>query len=145
MAAAVLACDQAAKLAALRGLAEGETVPVVSPFFHLTLVKNTGIAFGLLRGGSPFLAAFISGSLAVLAALVPLFAARHPIERWAFALILGGALGNFMDRMRLGYVVDFLDFRVWPVFNIADVCISVGVGLFVLSLVRGEHHVSRPL
>ncbi len=120
-------------------------MPIAPPVFFLTLVKNTGIAFGLFRGGSRLLAAFIFTSLMVLAALTPLFARKRVSEQWAFALILGGAAGNFLDRLRLGYVVDFLDFRVWPVFNMADTFISVGVGLFVLSLLRGDRHVSRPL
>lgn len=61
-------------------------------------------------------------------------AERAPLSAAAYALVIAGALGNLYDRLRYGYVVDFLDFRVWPVFNVADISISVGVGLIILSL-----------
>ena len=101
-----------------------ETKPLIQNIFHLTLVYNTGGAFGLLRDrNSVFLAV---SSVVSLILLVQLF--KVPADfRMALGLILGGAWGNMIDRARFGYVIDFLDFRVWPVFNIADTSITFGV------------------
>lgn len=115
-------------------------MPLVPGIFHLTLVENTGVAFGLFRGQG------LAVTLATLAVLGGLgwSALRSPRQRerpgrWTvlgLGLILGGALGNLIDRARLGAVVDFLDFRVWPVFNVADSCITVGAALVALQLLR---------
>lgn len=96
------------------------------PFFHLTYIENTGAAFGVGTGRNGF---FIVFSVILLAGLYH-YSKMWPREnRWLQAgllLVAGGALGNLYDRLAYGYVVDFLDFRVWPVFNVADSCISVG-------------------
>ncbi len=104
------------------------------PFFHLTYVENTGAAFGLMRNGN-FLLIFVM--LAIIAYII--FSWRElcsygRLVKWGAVFILAGALGNLYDRILLGYVVDFLDFRIWPVFNVADSFITVGGGMFVLSL-----------
>lgn len=78
----------------------------------------------------------ISVSIVVLV-LVGLCTSPQKLRsQWGIGLILGGAVGNWMDRIRLGAVVDFLDFRIWPVFNFADTAITIGVGLFLLELMR---------
>lgn len=101
---------------------------------YLTYVTNTGAAFGLLRDQALLLTAI---AVAVVAATV--YMERHgaPAGLWmriAFGLQLGGALGNLADRLRLGYVVDFIDLRWWPVFNLADSAIVVGVAMVIVSL-----------
>ena len=114
------------------------SVPVLAPFFRLTLVENRGVSFGLLRADTPLGRwALVIGALAVVASLIwwvrkadrPLFAA-------ALGLVIGGALGNnLIDRARIGRVVDFLDFSgiYFPwVFNVADCAITVGVALLLL-------------
>lgn len=128
----VVALDQATKWWMLRRLAPGESVPVIPGVFHLTLVRNPGIAFGLFarQGG------MVLGVALLLIALLLVTARSRPSSRWppipwAMALILGGAVGNLVDRVRFGAVVDFLDFRVWPVFNVADSSITVGAALVV--------------
>lgn len=136
---AVLGLDQLTKWWMLRRLAPGESVPVLPGVFHLTLVRNPGIAFGLFarQGG------VVLGVACLLIAFLLITARRRPTAwqppiPWAMGLILGGALGNLVDRVRVGAVVDFLDFRVWPVFNVADSCITVGAALVVWAWWKGR-------
>jgi len=135
LALAVLVADQATKWLALEFLSSVSTVPVIPGVFHLTLVRNSGVAFGLFQGYGLWI------TLGTLAVLAGLFRAtlRPGGSQWApfcLALILGGAIGNLMDRMRFGGVIDFLDFRIWPVFNLADSCITVGAALLAVSFWR---------
>ncbi len=136
---AVVAADQCTKYLAILFLSNVATVPVIAPFFHLTLVYNTGVAFGLFEGRGIWVTA---GTLVLLAFLFRGFLrdSREPsAPRWplvCMGLILGGAVGNLIDRIRLGAVIDFLDFRVWPVFNLADSCITVGAAAMAFYLLR---------
>ena len=146
LAAAVIALDQLTKMVALDRLAPG--VPVeVTPWFSLTLVMNPGLAFGVLSGvpaGWRWVVAVLSvGALVVLARV----ALRVlPAQGWpglvAVGLIFGGAVGNLIDRVRWGAVVDFIDVHWqdyhWPAFNVADSAISVGVALLALRLMARE-------
>lgn len=104
-----------------------ESVPVLEGIFHITYVRNPGAAFGLLPHKTPF---FIGVTAAVIVALAvgsPRFTAGKRLPACALGLLLGGALGNFYDRIYTGTVIDFLDFRIWPVFNLADTAIVIGV------------------
>lgn len=111
-----------------------ESIPLIQGIFHLTYVKNTGIAFGMFRDHPYALLAVIITSLL----FITIYAIKTHEGRLYFYLsygfILGGAFGNIIDRIRLGFVVDFLDFRIWPVFNLADTFISIGVGLIILEM-----------
>ena len=98
-----------------------------SGVFHLTYVQNTGAAFGFLRGKTLFFIVVAVLVLGFIIFLAPRLSREKPLLGLVFGLLLGGALGNLIDRIRFGYVIDFLDFRVWPVFNIADMAIVVGV------------------
>ena len=127
----VLCGDQASKWLVQQSLQLGQSIPVLSPVLHLTYVQNTGAAFGMLRGHAPL---FVLLSVAVAVWIVAEL--RKPdghgrLTLLSLSLILGGALGNVIDRLRLGYVVDFIDLRVWPVFNIADSAITIGVSLLL--------------
>jgi len=113
----------------------GESRPVFPGAFHLTLIQNQGIAFGLFHDSGAVLFALITVSIAVLALLGLGTAPARLLTHAGIGLILGGALGNWVDRIRVGAVIDFLDFRVWPVFNLADSAITLGVGLFLWELV----------
>ena len=133
--AAVLA-DQLTKATALALLSRGETVPVL-PGFNLMLGFNEGSSFGMLSdvmAGKPFLMAALTGALALIFALMA-FRARHAPERVGLALVVGGALGNILDRLRQGAVTDFLDLYWrdwhWPTFNVADICITLGAVLIL--------------
>ena len=138
----VFLVDQAAKFWAVRSLDLAESRPILGNFFHLTLVENQGIAFGLFGGMERvlFIVITLSLILLILFGLCSQTLQRH--SQWGIGLILGGALGNWADRIRVGAVIDFLDFRVWPVFNFADTAITLGVGLFLLDFFAGRKHVS---
>lgn len=129
-AALVFAADRITKILAVDSLDSASTTAVWPGVFHLTLVRNTGVAFGLFRNAGWLLAAVSLVSAAVI--LIYLSRAAAPAGRWetaraaAWAAIAGGALGNAYDRIRFGAVIDFLDFRVWPVFNLADSAIVCG-------------------
>jgi signal peptidase II len=137
-AALVFAADRLTKYFIIKSLALGESIKVIPDIFHITLVFNNGAAFGVLRNCAVF---FIILSLAVigLILLTIVKAARfNMLTATALALILGGASGNLVDRLKFGYVIDFFDFRVWPVFNVADSCISIGVALAAISFILKE-------
>lgn len=128
----VLFFDQLTKILALNKLPLGTSTPVIKNVFHLTLVKNSGSAFGLFRDSTTIF--IIITIVAVTFILRYLFFKKGHLDikvRIALFLILAGALGNLMDRLRFGYVIDFLDFRVWPVFNIADSAITIGAILII--------------
>lgn len=104
------------------------------PFFHLTYVENTGAAFGMLQNGNFLLTLLMLGIIAYIIISWREFCSYGPLVKWGAVFILAGALGNLYDRIMLGFVVDFLDFRVWPVFNVADSFITVGGCMFFISL-----------
>lgn len=111
-----------------------DTDIIVAPFLHLRYVQNTGAAFGIMQGGNLIL---ILVTLLIIAYLIKCwkeFCAYGPLIKWGLVLILGGALGNLYDRIALGFVVDFVDLRVWPVFNAADSFITVGGVMLALAL-----------
>jgi signal peptidase II len=123
--AAVWVVDRLTKLWALDSLLPLGSIQVF-PFFHLTYVENTGAAFGIGFSRNGF---FTVLSTILLAGLAYVQRGWPRTNRWLQAglvLVAGGALGNLYDRLAYGYVVDFLDFRVWPVFNAADSCVTVG-------------------
>ncbi|MBL7158279.1 MAG: signal peptidase II [Candidatus Omnitrophica bacterium] len=126
--------DQASKFFISSNLNLNEPVPVIQNFFHLALVHNTGVAFGLLKNSTLFFA----GISLVAVLFIIFYLTRRTDKNFTFKLgltmILGGAIGNLIDRVRLGYVIDFLDFLVWPVFNIADSCITIGAVLILVSI-----------
>ena len=129
--------DRISKQAVLRFLPEGHSIPVIDGIFHLTRVDNAGAAFGLFRGALPFLVAVTVVSVIFL--FFFLSASREGVsspQYWGWTLVMGGALGNLYDRLTYHYVIDFLDVRVWPVFNVADSFVCVGVFLVFLSAFR---------
>jgi len=143
IASVIVVVDQIVKLIALDRLAPGIPVDVVPGLIALTLVRNRGLAFGLLAG-IPAGWRWVVGLLSLVALIVLLRVALRVLPRggWreqtAIGLIFGGAVGNLIDRTRFGSVVDFVDvyFRGWhwPAFNVADSAITVGVALLALGL-----------
>lgn len=126
--------DQVTKALALRFLLAVPTQPILPGILHLTLVRNTGVAFGLLAGQGLLVAA---ATVWILLALLQSIWKRPQISAGSalsLGLIVGGALGNLLDRLRWGCVIDFLDFRIWPVFNVADSCITIGTFLIIFRL-----------
>lgn len=133
---AIVVLDQALKALALRFLAPQQSIPLIKNFFHITLVQNTGAAFGILKGETRLFIVFSILSIAFVIYFLPKFKRLDAFNRIAFSLILGGALSNLLDRLRFGYVVDFLDFRIWPVFNVGDSAITIGALLLIVELLR---------
>jgi signal peptidase II len=138
-AAAVVVADQIVKKIVVGALDVGEPVDVIGSFVRFTRTSNTGGAFGLFRGHANLFMLVAAAAAVGIAAFSRMLARTSRIERAAFSLILGGAVGNLVDRIRLGAVVDFIDvggsaYR-WPAFNVADSCVTIGVTLLAVSLV----------
>lgn len=130
----LVGADQLSKYLIDSYMLEGETVSVINNFFHITYVKNRGIAFGMFQGKLDIIS--IATIIAIVAIAYYLYKERNRlsvVERMGFIYILAGAIGNMIDRAFRGYVVDMVDFRgIWSyVFNLADVWINIGV-IFVL-------------
>ncbi|NLM51866.1 MAG: signal peptidase II [Firmicutes bacterium] len=132
----ILALDQILKWLVVRNMQLHQSLPVIKGIFHLTYVHNFGAAFSLFAN-YPVLLTLVA---LLIVLLLLIFLAKLPQQerllRLALAIILGGALGNLLDRLRLGYVIDFLDFRIWPVFNLADMAIVLGVGLLFWAMTK---------
>ena len=126
----VVFVDRLTKLFFSDLLAYGESLPIIRNVLHMTMVHNTGIAFGFFKDqGITFI---IIPIVAIFLLLFNIYYYRQNNEALsrtyivAFSLILGGAIGNLIDRIVYGHVIDFIDFRIWPVFNIADSAITIG-------------------
>jgi signal peptidase II len=139
---AAIVADQVTKHIVSSQLALDEEVAVIGPF-SIHHVQNSGIAFGLFPDAT---AAVIILTTVAVGWMLVFFAragARHPVLPVALGLLLGGSISNLADRIRLGHVTDFLDLRYWPAFNLADVCIVVGVVLLVGTMLAGERSPRR--
>ncbi len=147
VALAALAIDQVSKRIVEQTIPLGASVPAIEalfPYFSLTHIQNTGAAFSLFQNGNIF---FIFVAI-IVSAMIVYYAPRLPpddhLSRVALGLQLAGALGNLIDRLRNGYVIDFLHIRVpeigfdWPVSNVADICIVTGVVLLIVASFRRE-------
>lgn len=138
LAVVIVVLDQVSKYVVQTNMFEGQSIPILENIFHLTYINNPGAAFGMLPNKTSF---FIVMSVVVFVGVI-WYARTLPkqqrLTRLALGLVLGGAIGNLIDRVRFGAVVDFFDFRVWPVFNIADIAISVAVVLIIWELFRQE-------
>jgi signal peptidase II len=149
----VLFLDQWSKGIITRALGLHESREILGDFFLLTSVRNSGAAFGLFANFESSIKSIFLNSVAVAAFIaVSLYAFRSHFKsvrlQLGLALVLGGAVGNLVDRVRFGYVVDFLLFGVgghyWPAFNVADSAICVGVGLLALDMLRQKTSAPAP-
>lgn len=130
----VFILDQLIKHVVLGSMHLGESIPIIKGVFHITFVLNPGAAFGMLEHQR-----WIFIAVALLVVVLALVFYKHIqreslITRIGAGLLLGGALGNLLDRIQSGLVVDFLDFRIWPVFNIADIAICGGAAMLILDM-----------
>ncbi|PIQ90806.1 MAG: signal peptidase II [Candidatus Omnitrophica bacterium CG11_big_fil_rev_8_21_14_0_20_41_12] len=129
----VILLDQATKFLAIKFLQLNQPVVVFKNFLYLTLVHNRGAAFGMFQ--NQLLMFVLISIFAIVLIVYSLRDKRNSlIYRISLSLILGGAIGNLIDRARLGFVIDFLDFRVWPVFNLADSVITIAAVLLTWEL-----------
>ena len=140
---ATLSLDQLTKFLITKNLFQNQSIPIIKGIFHITLVHNRGAAFGILKNQIPLF--IITSLFAIILIYFNLKKNKqsksHSI---ALSLILAGALGNLIDRLFFGYVIDFLDFRIWPVFNMADSAITIGAILLGWSILF-KKNVSRNL
>lgn len=134
--AAVIIVDQIAKAIVNESISRGEKIEVLGPL-KLTLTFNDGVAFGLAGGGGVLVIALSGLALVALGAFIA-SAPDRPATWLAGGLILGGALGNLIDRLRLGHVTDFILVPGWPAFNFADASITVGVVLLAWTIIRHD-------
>jgi signal peptidase II len=139
--AVVLAADQIVKALVTASLQRGEEREIVS-FAKLVNTRNTGVAFGQLQNGGTIVTVVI---VLALAALLVFFArnAQRPLVWLPTGMLLGGALGNIVDRIREGAVVDFLKLPHWPAFNVADASITIGVVILLVVIERGDRAAHR--
>ena len=129
--------DQLTKQGIRSGMALGDSFPVIPGVFNIHYVQNTGAAWGIFAGLNGWLIALSIGMLGFIIFFRRSFMAEHPAHRVAVGLMIAGIVGNLIDRIRLDYVVDFLDFywktHHFPTFNVADSAICTGVGLYIVS------------
>ena len=118
----IVVLDQVVKFLVAHEMFPGMSIPVIQDVFHITFVLNPGIVIVILGG-----------------LFSPYIRRQCRIFRCGTALLLGGALGNLIDRVRFGHVIDFFDFRIWPVFNIADIAIVVGVAAIIYAILFKMH------
>jgi signal peptidase II len=140
---AALVADQVTKHIVASNLSLGEGLHVVGPF-SIRHVQNSGIAFGLFSNAT---AAVIIVTAIAVGWMLVYFArsgGRHPVLPVALGLVIGGSVSNLADRVRLGFVTDFLDFRYWPAFNLADSFIVIGVGILLAALLLAEREPHSP-
>jgi signal peptidase II len=142
--------DQLTKSLVLTHISTDELIPVIPGLFNLVQVHNTGAAFGMLRDNNLFFVILSFSALIILAILAWKAVFLNWTSRWASALLVAGVAGNLTDRILHGHVVDFLDvilpwYGRWPAFNVADSCICVAAGLFILgSFLDGKRRKAQP-
>ncbi len=128
----VIFTDQISKILIVNSMELGESIPIINRIFHITYILNPGSAFGLLRFSNKTF--IIIGLIIIIFGIFFLYkvAKEHRLVYFAFIFLLGGSLGNIIDRFRVGSVIDFLDFRIWPIFNIADTALNIGILLLII-------------
>ena len=134
---AAVGADQLTKQTVSSALALGDSVDILGPF-SIHHVRNSGIAFGLFSSATAIVIAVTALAVGLMLVFFARSGQRHPLLPVALGLVLGGSVANLLDRVRLGYVTDFLDFEHWPAFNLADTFIVVGVALLFASFVAAD-------
>jgi signal peptidase II len=136
VAAAVIVLDRLTKLIILQSMNPAESIPLIGGLLHITYVRNAGAAFGLFPGRQPL---FFVTAGTVIGFIILYWLRVRPTDPWlviGLGLELGGAVGNLFDRVAWGTVLDFIDVRFWPVFNVADSAIVIGLGMLLVAVVR---------
>ncbi|MFC1807829.1 signal peptidase II [Candidatus Omnitrophota bacterium] len=143
----LVSLDQISKVLIFKNISLGSSIPILKNILHITPTLNTGIAFGLFQGDNNLiLIALSSATIAFIIYLLFTKTTGHRLFSLSLYLILSGAIGNLIDRIFYGHVLDFIDLRVWPVFNIADSCITIGACLVIIHIItrRSKATTKRP-
>ena len=143
VALAAIGADQLTKAIVSSQLELNDSVHVVGPF-TIRHVQNSGIAFGLFASATAFVIVLTAAAVAWMLYFFARSGSRHPILPVALGLVIGGSVSNLIDRVRLGHVTDFLDFKYWPAFNLADSFIVAGVAVLLLALMSDDRKSARP-
>ena len=143
VALAAIGADQLTKAIVSSQLGLNESVHVVGPF-SIRHIQNSGIAFGLFASATSLVILLTVAAVAWMLYFFARSGSRHPVLPVALGLVIGGSVSNLLDRVRLGHVTDFLDFRYWPAFNLADSFIVVGVAALLLALVASDREAGKP-
>ena len=129
----IIVFDQLSKYYIQTTMVLNSSIPVIDGLFSITYIQNTGAAFSLMQGKTNVL--ILIQAFVILAILVYVFLKKNPLH-WSLlvslALIVGGGAGNLIDRIRYGYVIDYLHFHFWPIFNLADISVCIGCGLLII-------------
>lgn len=139
LAVGLLTADQWSKWMVMEKMSPGESIPVIDRLFYLTYVRNPGAAFGMLPNKTAFFIIITAGVILGILWFARRIEGERSLLKSGLALQAGGALGNLIDRLRFGHVVDFLDVRVWPVFNVADIGLVIGVGILFIEVLRWDN------
>ena len=143
VALAAIGADQLTKGIVTSRLGLYDEVHVAGPL-SIHHVQNSGIAFGLFASATAVVILLTTAAVAWMLYFFARSGSRHPVLPIALGLVIGGSVSNLVDRVRLGHVTDFLDFKFWPAFNLADTFIVVGVAVLLLTLVATDRRPSRP-
>jgi len=139
----ILICDRLSKFLVMTRMVEGESITLIPSFLYLTYVRNQGAAFGFFQGQVIFLSAVAVLCLLFILTQWRKIMAKGLLVRWGVVISLVGAIGNLIDRVRFGAVIDFIDVLVFPpIFNIADVAIVLGVGLLFWEVLINDRKAS---
>ena len=140
----LLCIDQISKLLVVNLLTKTDSITIIKNFFYLTYINNDGAAFSILVGTRIFLILIAVLAIVMLIRYIKKNNIQNKLELVSISLIIGGSLGNLMDRVVRGYVIDFLDFKIFnynfPIFNLADTFIVIGVFLLLLKEIRKENN-----
>ena len=128
----VILIDQISKFAIRNSMHLSQSIPVVKNIFHITYIQNLGAGFGILQQQRLFLILVSAAVACIILFYSKKIGKKDRLLQVIAGIVLGGTVGNLIDRIIYGYVIDFLDFRIWPVFNIADSAVTIGVILLIV-------------
>ena len=135
----LLIADQAIKHLVRTTMVQGQSIPIIENIFHITYIENPGAAFGILANQRMLFLVLTAVIVGVMIYLYCSLSNKKSLTAISLGIVVSGAIGNFIDRFMQGTVTDFLDFRIWPIFNIADIAICVGLALICyFIIIKGE-------
>ena len=134
----VVLLDQTTKFFIRNSMNIGDSIPIIKNIFHITYVTNYGAGFGIMQGKTGLLIWFATIVIGIILFYYDKIQEKKSLEIFS-GLILGGTLSNLIDRLLFGFVTDFFDFRIWPVFNIGDSCVCIGALFLIIYIIKKEN------